>query len=83
MMLLVVSSLDIHCSYADAIDAWNRSCRKNTGASTPVYAPNDFDMSGPPVCTLPKNTYVKLRTGSNDFATIEYITADGEKVLVS
>lgn len=79
MILLVVSSLGINCAYADTVDDWNRSCRKKTGASTPVYAPNDFDMSGPPICTLPKNTYVKLWTGSNDFATIEYMTADGVK----
>lgn len=79
LVILVMSAVGIDSAYADSVDEWNRACRKKTKGSTPVYAPNDFDFSGPPVLTLPSGTYVKIIGGGSDYKAIEYMTSGGVK----
>ena len=74
VFLFVICFLLPSIASAETLEEWNLSCRMKTASITTLYALLDNTKV---IGSIPANTYVKIRSSVNGWATIAYMTADG------
>lgn len=84
MIALVILTMYVfggNNAHADAVDDWNRSCRTKTKGPTNGWM--STSLSGPPVVTIPGNTYVKMEsTGIYEVVAVNYMLSNGTRGAV-
>ncbi len=74
LLLTLLLGIPAASARADSLDEWNRSCRRKTICETEIYVGDPLRYK----TTIPANTYVKVHSATDVWASISYRTASGQ-----